>query len=198
MLSLHFGMIKSDKWIIEQVEKNQMIQPFEPKQIKENEAGEKCISYGLSSYGYDIRCTNEFAIFNILKGYTLIDPFQIKDSEIYKFTGDYCIIPANCCVLTSTVEKINMPRNVMAICLGKSTYARCGIIVNITPIEAGWTGYITIEISNTNNVPVKVYANQGIAQLLFFEGDQECLVSYKDRNGKYNDQSQSINHAKVE
>lgn len=175
-------MLKSDKWIKRMAIENKMIEPFEEKQIKQG-----VISYGISSYGYDIRLADEFKIFtNVFN--SIVDPKNFDPKSFVDFKGEVCIIPPNSFILGRSVEYLKIPRRVLGICLGKSTYARCGIIVNITPLEAEWEGQITIEISNTTPLPVKVYANEGIAQILFFESDEECEESYKDRKGKYDKQ----------
>ena len=179
--------IKSDKWIRRMAESSGMIEPFEPNQIKE-ENGNKVISYGTSSYGYDIRCANEFKIFTNINS-TIVDPKDCDPEALVGVTGDSCIIPPNSFALARTVEYFRIPRNVLTVCLGKSTYARCGIIVNVTPFEPEWEGYVTLEFSNTTPLPAKIYANEGVAQVLFFESDEICDVSYKDRNGKYMGQS---------
>lgn len=179
--------IKSDKWIRRMAESAGMIEPFEPNQIKE-ENGNKVISYGTSSYGYDIRCANEFKIFTNINS-TIVDPKNFDPKNFVEVTGDSCIIPPNSFALARTVEYFRIPRNVLTVCLGKSTYARCGIIVNVTPFEPEWEGYVTLEFSNTTPLPAKIYANEGVAQVLFFESDEICDVSYKDRNGKYMGQS---------
>jgi dCTP deaminase len=179
--------IKSDKWIRRMAESSGMIEPFEPNQIKE-ENGNKVISYGTSSYGYDIRCANEFKIFTNINS-TIVDPKNFDPKNFVEVTGDSCIIPPNSFALARTVEYFRIPRNVLTVCLGKSTYARCGIIVNVTPFEPEWEGYVTLEFSNTTPLPAKIYANEGVAQVLFFESDEICDVSYKDRNGKYMGQS---------
>lgn len=144
----------------------------------------KKISYGNSSYGYDVRCADEFKIFTNINS-SIIDPKNFDDKCFQDFKGDVCIIPPNSFVLARTVEYFRIPRNVLTVCLGKSTYARCGIIVNVTPLEPEWEGHVTLEFSNTTNLPAKIYANEGVAQMLFFESDEECAVSYKDRDGKY-------------
>lgn len=177
--------IKSDKWIRQQAEKG-MITPFEPQQVKVVE-GQKVISYGTSSYGYDVRCANEFKIFTNINS-TIVDPKNFDEKSFVEFTGDRCIIPPNSFALARTVERFVIPRDVLVICLGKSTYARCGIIVNVTPLEPEWEGYVTLEFSNTTNLPAVIYANEGIAQMLFFGGDEVCETSYKDRQGKYQNQ----------
>ncbi len=164
-----------------------MIEPFEPGQIRESENG-RVISYGTSSYGYDIRCSTEFKIFTNINS-AIVDPKQFDESSFVDFVGDVCIIPPNSFALARTIEYFRIPRNVLTICLGKSTYARCGIIVNVTPLEPEWEGYVTLEFSNTTPLPAKIYANEGIAQVLFFESDEPCETSYRDRNGKYQGQT---------
>jgi len=172
--------IKPDHWIRRMANEHAMIDPFVENQVR---AG--VVSYGLSSYGYDIRVANEFRIFTPATGQlTVVDPKQIDDRAMFHYSGDVCIIPPNSFALARTVEYFRIPRNVLTICLGKSTYARCGIIVNVTPFEPEWEGHVTIEISNTTPLPAKIYANEGIAQVIFFEGD-EPEVSYADRKGKY-------------
>jgi dCTP deaminase len=175
--------IKSDRWIRKMAEEHDMIEPFVANQVKDI-AGNKIISYGTSSYGYDVRCANEFKIFTNINS-TIVDPKNFDPKNFVEFTGDECIIPPNSFALARTVERFRIPRNVLTVCLGKSTYARCGIIVNVTPLEPEWEGYVTLEFSNTTPLPAKIYANEGVAQMLFFESDEECAVSYKDRNGKY-------------
>ena len=174
--------IKADRWIRRMAKEHGMIEPFEEKQVK---AG--VISYGVSSYGYDIRCSNEFMIFTNINS-TVIDPKKFDPKSFVEFTGDICTVPPNSFALARTIEYFRIPRNVMTICLGKSTYARCGIIVNVTPFEPEWEGHVTLEISNTTPLPAKIYANEGLAQVLFFESDEDCEVSYKDRAGKYQGQ----------
>ncbi|WP_394954343.1 dCTP deaminase [uncultured Helicobacter sp.] len=175
--------LKSDIWIRQMSLQNAMIEPFCEKQI-----GKETISYGLSSYGYDIRVGEEFMIFSNI-GATLVDPKNFKEENVVvKRVKDYCIIPPNSFALAHSIEYFRMPRDTLAICLGKSTYARCGIIVNVTPFEPEFEGHITIEISNTTPLPAKIYANEGIAQVLFLQGDEVCEVSYKDRGGKYQGQ----------
>lgn len=175
--------IKSDKWIRKMAREHGMIEPFEENQVKQVN-GEKVISFGTSSYGYDIRCANEFKIFTNINS-TIVDPKNFDPKNFVEVTGESCIIPPNSFALARTVEYFRIPRNVLTVCLGKSTYARCGIIVNVTPFEPEWEGYVTLEFSNTTPLPAKIYANEGVAQVLFFESDEECDVSYKDRNGKY-------------
>ena len=174
--------IKSDKWIRRMAAKG-MIEPFAPDQVKDSE-GKKIVSYGTSSYGYDIRCSTEFKIFTNVNS-TIIDPKHFDEKNFVDFKGEVCIIPPNSFALARTVEYFRIPRNVLTICLGKSTYARCGIIVNVTPFEPEWEGTVTLEISNTTPLPAKIYANEGIAQVLFFQSDEPCEKSYKDKKGKY-------------
>jgi len=171
--------IKPDKWIVRMVKEHNMIDPFVDDQIKDNK-----VSYGLSSYGYDVRISDEFKIFTNINT-TVVDPKNFDPKAFVDFKGDVCIIPPNSFVLGRSVEYFRIPRNVITICLGKSTYARCGIITNVTPFEPEWEGFVTMEISNTTPLPAKVYANEGIAQVLFFESDEECMISYGDRKGKY-------------
>lgn len=178
--------IKSDKWIRRMAEEHAMIEPFEPGQVKENDGG-RIVSYGTSSYGYDIRCSEEFKIFTNINS-AVVDPKNFDENSFVDYTGEVCIIPPNSFALARTVEYFRIPRNVLTVCLGKSTYARCGIIVNVTPFEPEWEGYVTLEFSNTTPLPAKIYANEGVAQVLFFESDEECEVSYKDRGGKYQGQ----------
>ena len=163
-----------------------MIEPFEAGQVKEHQ-GKKVVSYGTSSYGYDIRCSAEFKIFTNINS-TIVDPKEFDAKNFVDYRGDVCIIPPNSFALARTVEYFRIPRNVLTICLGKSTYARCGIIVNVTPFEPEWEGTATLEISNTTPLPAKIYANEGVAQMLFFESDEVCETSYRDRGGKYQGQ----------
>ncbi len=163
-----------------------MIEPFEPGQVREVD-GRRIVSYGTSSYGYDIRCSREFKIFTNINS-TIVDPKAFDAGSFVDFIGDVCIIPPNSFALARTVEYFRIPRNVLTICLGKSTYARCGIIVNVTPFEPEWEGYVTLEFSNTTPLPAKIYANEGVAQVIFFESDEVCETSYKDRGGKYQGQ----------
>ncbi len=179
--------IKSDKWIRRMAEQHGMIEPFEPGQVREVN-GRKIVSYGTSSYGYDIRCSNEFKLFTDINC-TIVDPKNFDPKSFVEVTGDHCIIPPNSFALARTVEYFRIPRNVLCTCLGKSTYARCGIITNVTPFEPEWEGFVTLEISNTTPLPARIYANEGIAQVLFFESDSPCEVSYKDKAGKYQRQS---------
>jgi dCTP deaminase len=171
--------LKSDIWIRKMAKEKGMITPF-----CEGLVGKGVVSYGLSSYGYDIRVSDEFKIFTNVNN-TVIDPKDFDERNVVDFKGDVCIVPPNSFALARTIEYFKMPPNVLAICLGKSTYARCGIIVNVTPFEPGFEGHITIEISNTTPLPAKIYANEGIAQVLFFEGDEQCETTYADRKGKY-------------
>jgi dCTP deaminase len=180
--------VKSDKWIRKMAKEARMIEPFEADQVRVDEAGNKMVSFGTSSYGYDIRCSNEFKIFTNINS-ALVDPKNFDESSFVDYTGDVCIIPPNSFALARTVEYLRIPRNVLTICLGKSTYARCGIIVNVTPFEPEWEGHVTLEFSNTTPLPAKIYANEGVAQVIFFEGDEECDISYKDRGGKYHGQT---------
>jgi dCTP deaminase len=179
--------IKPDRWIREMAETQGMIEPFEPGQVRATEHG-RVISYGTSSYGYDIRCSNEFKIFTNINS-AIVDPKNFDENSFVDFTGDVCIIPPNSFALARTVEYFRIPRNVLTVCLGKSTYARCGIIVNVTPFEPEWEGYVTLEFSNTTPLPAKIYANEGIAPVLLFESDEPCETSYRDRGGKYQGQT---------
>ena len=160
-----------------------MIEPFEPEQVSSVD-GKRVVSYGTSSYGYDIRCSNEFKIFTNINS-AVVDPKVFDQSSFVDFEGDSCIIPPNSFALARTVEYFRIPRNILTICLGKSTYARCGIIVNVTPFEPEWEGYVTLEFSNTTPLPARIYANEGIAQVIFFEASEPCEISYRDRQGKY-------------
>lgn len=178
--------ICSDKWIIEKCLNEKMIEPFVEKQVR-SDSGEKIISYGVSSYGYDIRVSNKFQIFTNVYG-SIVDPKKFDIKSLVKMEDDVCVIPPNSFALAITVEYFRIPENVLTICVGKSTYARCGIIVNVTPFEPGWEGYAVLEISNTTPLPAKIYAGEGIAQVLFFEGKERCLNSYADRDGKYHKQ----------
>ena len=175
--------IKSDRWIKHQSLNNYLISPFNDKQVSKG-----VISYGLSSYGYDVRLAPEFKIFTNINN-TVLDPKNLDESAFVDYEGDVCIIPPNSFILSRTIEKIQMPPNVLAIFMAKSTYARIGIVVGVTPLEPGWCGTVTIEISNTTPLPAKVYANEGIGQLLFFESDEQCQTTYADRLGKYQYQS---------
>lgn len=164
-----------------------IIEPFEPHQIRESN-NTRIISYGTSSYGYDIRCSNEFKIFTNINS-AIVDPKNFDANSFVDVRSDICIIPPNSFALARTVEYFRIPRNVLTICLGKSTYARCGIIVNITPLEPEWEGHVTLEFSNTTPLPAKIYANEGAAQVVFFESDEPCETSYRDRSGKYQGQT---------
>ena len=175
--------VLSDKWIKEMVRTNNMISPFENKQVRGNR-----ISYGLSSFGYDARVSNEFKIFTNVNS-EIVDPKNFKPNNFISKKGEECIIPPNSFVLSSTVEYFRIPNDVMVICLGKSTYARCGIIVNVTPLEPSWEGNVTLEFSNTTPLPAKIYANEGAAQFIFLKGNEKPDITYADRNGKYMKQS---------
>ena len=169
--------------------KNQsMIEPFSENQVRLDKDGEKLISYGVSSYGYDVRCSNEFKVFTNIHS-AIVDPKSFDEKSFVDIESNICVIPPNSFALARTVEYFKIPRNVLTVCLGKSTYARCGIIVNVTPLEPEWEGHVTLEFSNTTNLPAKIYAGEGVAQMLFFESDEECSVSYKDRGGKYQGQT---------
>ncbi|MDB5810688.1 MAG: deoxycytidine triphosphate deaminase [Betaproteobacteria bacterium] len=180
--------IKSDRWIRRMAQEHGMISPFEPHQVKQVN-GQRIVSYGTSSYGYDIRCSDEFKLFTNINS-TIVDPKNFDDKSFVDIKADSCVIPPNSFALARTVEFFRIPRNVLTICLGKSTYARCGIIVNVTPFEPEWEGYVTLEFSNTTPLPAKIYANEGVAQVVFFEcaADDVCETSYKDRGGKYQGQ----------
>ncbi|WP_025915497.1 dCTP deaminase [Herminiimonas sp. CN] len=191
--------IKPDHWIRHMAQDQIMISPFEAgqkrtKDVLSNDNGlvrmveEKIISYGTSSYGYDVRCANEFKIFTNVNS-TIVDPKNFDDKCFVDFTGDVCIIPPNSFVLARTIERFKIPRDVLVVCLGKSTYARCGIVVNVTPLEPEWEGYVTLEFSNTTPLPAKIYANEGCAQMLFFQSDEQCDTTYADRGGKYQGQT---------
>ena len=164
-----------------------MIEPFESGQVR-YEGGEKLISYGTSSYGYDVRCSREFKVFTNINSAT-VDPKAFDSNSFVDVESDVCVIPPNSFALARTVEYFRIPRNVLTICLGKSTYARCGIIVNVTPLEPEWEGHVTLEFSNTTTLPAKIYANEGVAQMLFLESDEVCETSYADRGGKYQGQT---------
>ena len=180
--------IKSDKWIRKMAFENGMIEPFQEDQIRYSDDNSRLISYGLSSYGYDVRCANEFKVFTNIHS-AIVDPKSFDEKSFVDIESDICVIPPNSFALARTVEYFKIPRNVLTVCLGKSTYARCGIIVNVTPLEPEWEGHVTLEFSNTTNLPAKIYAGEGVAQMLFFESDEECSVSYKDRGGKYQGQT---------
>lgn len=179
--------IKSDRWIEKMALEHGMITPFQGAQRRETEEG-RIISYGVSSYGYDVRCANEFKIFTNINS-AVVDPKSFDDKSFVAVNSDVCIIPPNSFALARTVEYFRIPRNILTICLGKSTYARCGIIVNVTPLEPEWEGHVTLEFSNTTTLPAKIYANEGVAQMIFLEANDVCAVSYRDRNGKYQGQT---------
>ena len=174
--------IKSDRWIREMALKHQMISPFSEKQVRQG-----VISYGLSSYGYDLRVADEFKIFTNVNS-TIVDPKNFDERSFVTVRSDCCIVPPNSFALARSIEFFKIPRDVLTICLGKSTYARCGIIVNVTPFEPEWEGYVTLEISNTTPLPAKIYANEGLCQIIFFQSDEPCETSYADRKGKYQGQ----------
>ena len=174
--------LKPDRWIRKMALEQNMIEPFAEGQVRSG-----VISYGVSSYGYDIRVADEFKIFtNVFSA--VVDPKHFDPKSMIDFQGEVCVIPPNSFVLARTVEYFRIPRSVLTICVGKSTYARCGIIVNVTPFEPEWVGFVTLEISNTTPLPARIYANEGIAQVLFFQGDEECEISYADKKGKYQGQ----------
>lgn len=176
--------IKSDRWIRTMAEEQRMIEPFEPGQVRRN-ADRRVISYGTSSYGYDVRCANEFKIFTNVHTTAVVDPKNFDETSFVSIEEPFCIIPPNSFALARTVEYFRIPANVLTVCLGKSTYARCGIIVNVTPLEPEWEGHVTLEFSNTTPLPAKIYAGEGAAQMLFFESDERCEITYRDRGGKY-------------
>ncbi len=177
--------IKSDKWIRRMAAQG-MIEPFAATQVREVD-GRRIVSYGTSSYGYDVRCADEFKIFTNINS-TIVDPKAFDSNSFVDFKGPVCIIPPNSFALARTVEHFRIPRSVLTICLGKSTYARCGVIVNVTPLEPEWEGHVTLEFSNTTPLPAKIYAGEGCAQVIFIESDEVCETSYKDRGGKYQGQ----------
>jgi dCTP deaminase len=174
--------VKPDRWIRRMALEHKMIEPFTDRQMREG-----VISYGVSSYGYDIRVADEFRIFTNVNS-TIVDPKHFDPRSLVDYKGDSCLIPPNSFALARSVEYFRIPRNVLTICLGKSTYARCGIIVNVTPFEPEWEGFVTLEISNTTPLPAKIYANEGLCQVIFFESDEDCEISYKDKKGKYQSQ----------
>jgi len=178
--------IKCDNWIRRMAREHRMIEPFEAGQVRESN-GQRIVSYGTSSYGYDVRCADEFKIFTNINS-TIVDPKAFDEKSFVDFRGDVCIIPPNSFALARTVEYFRVPRNVLIITVGKSTFARCGVIVNVTPLEPEWEGNVTLEFSNTTPLPAKIYAHEGVAQMLFFESDEVCATSYKDRGGKYQGQ----------
>ncbi|HEX9584856.1 MAG TPA: dCTP deaminase [Gammaproteobacteria bacterium] len=175
--------IKSDKWIRRMAAEKGLIEPFQSDQIREVK-GERVISFGTSSYGYDIRCADEFKIFTNINS-AVVDPKNFDNNSFVDLKADVCIVPPNSFALARTVEYFRIPRDILTICLGKSTYARCGIIVNVTPLEPEWEGHVTLEFSNTTPLPAKIYANEGVAQVLFLQADDVCETSYADRGGKY-------------
>lgn len=175
--------LRSDRWIREMAIKHKMIEPFADRQVREAK-GERLVSYGLSSYGYDLRVGEKFKVFTNIHN-TIVDPKNFNANSFVDIEGTTCVIPPNSFALAMSVEYFRIPRNVLTLCIGKSTYARCGIIVNVTPFEPEWEGYVTLEISNTTPLPAKIYAGEGLAQVLFFVCEEECEVSYADRKGKY-------------
>ena len=175
--------LQSDRWIRQMAKTHGMIEPFVEGQVRYKE-GEKVISYGLSSYGYDLRVADEFKVFTNLHN-TVIDPKNFNENAFIDIQSDVCIVPPNSFALARSIEYFRIPRDVLTICIGKSTYARCGIIVNVTPFEPEWEGYVTLEISNTTPLPAKIYANEGLAQVLFYQAAEACEISYADRKGKY-------------
>ena len=181
--------IKSDRWIRQMAQEHGMIEPFEAGQVRVGEQEQKLVSYGTSSYGYDVRCAREFKVFTNVHS-AIVDPKNFDERSFIDIVGDECIIPPNSFALARTVEYFRIPRDVLTICLGKSTYARCGIIVNVTPLEPEWEGHVTLEFSNTTNLPARIYAGEGVAQMLFFQSDADdvCETSYTDRGGKYQGQ----------
>src|SRR5476649_1617296 len=179
--------IKSDQWIKRMAQTAHMIEPFSPTQVRQTEAGRSVISYGLSRYGYDLRVSNEFKVFtNVFN--TVVDPKAFDEKSFVDIETDVCIVPPNSFALARSVEYFRIPRDVITVCLGKSTYARCGIIVNVTPLEPEWEGHVTLEISNTTPLPAKIYANERLAQVLFYQAAEVCETSYADRSGKYQGQ----------
>jgi len=178
--------LKPDHWIRKMVHEERMIEPFADNQVHDG-----VISYGVSSYGYDIRVANEFKIFTNVYS-VIVDPKDFMSESMVDFKGDVCVIPPNSFALARSVEYFRIPRSVLTICVGKSTYARCGIIVNVTPFEPQWEGFVTLEISNTTPLPARIYANEGIAQVLFFQADEECETSYADKKGKYQKQESIV------
>src|SRR5205809_318466 len=174
--------VKNDRWIRRMVREHDMINPFAESQVREG-----VISYGVSSYGYDLRVADEFKIFTNVNS-TIVDPKHFDEKSFVEFRGPVCIVPPNSFALARSVEWLKIPRSVLTICLGKSTYARCGIIVNVTPLEPEWEGHVTLEFSNTTPLPARIYANEGVAQVVFLESDELCQTSYRDRGGKYQGQ----------
>ncbi len=182
--------LKSDKWIKKMAKEKGMIEPFSEKLIKEAN-GDRIVSYGLSSYGYDLRVSDQFKVFTNVYN-SMVDPKKFMEDSFVHIQSDVCIIPPNSFALAVSVEYFRIPRNVLTLCIGKSTYARCGIIVNVTPFEPEWEGFVTLEISNTTPLPAKIYANEGLAQVLFLEADEVCETSYADRQGKYMNQPKNV------
>ncbi len=180
--------IRSDRWIRQMARENDMIAPFAAQQVRHLDDGHAVISYGVSSYGYDARCANTFKVFTNIHS-AIVDPKNFDPHSFVDKEGPYCIIPPNAFVLSHTVEYFRIPPNVLTLCLGKSTYARCGIIVNVTPLEPEWEGHVTLEFSNTTNLPAKIYAHEGVVQMVFLQADENCMQTYKDRGGKYHKQS---------
>jgi dCTP deaminase len=176
--------IKSDRWIRQMALQEGMIEPFADQQVREVD-GSRVISYGTSSYGYDVRCAREFKIFTNVHTTSVVDPKNFDETSFVSIDENFCIIPPNSFALARTVEYFRIPRDVLTVCLGKSTYARCGIIVNVTPLEPEWEGHVTLEFSNTTPLPAKIYADEGVAQMLFFQSDEQCDTTYKQRGGKY-------------
>lgn len=174
--------IKNDSWIVKMAKEHGMIEPFEDSQVRDD-----AVSFGVSSYGYDMRVSDEYKIFTNVNS-SIVDPKKFDASSFMEVKADHILVPPNSFALARSVEYFRIPRNVLAVCLGKSTYARCGIICNVTPFEPEWEGHVTIEISNTTPLPAKIYSNEGICQVLFFESDEACRVSYKDKKGKYQGQ----------
>jgi dCTP deaminase len=174
--------VMPDHWIRRMAIENKMIEPFQDRQVREG-----VISYGVSSYGYDLRVADEFNIFTNVNS-SIVDPKHFDKRSFVEFKGDVCIVPPNSFALGRSMEYFRIPRNVLTICVGKSTYARCGIIVNVTPFEPEWEGFVTLEISNTTPLPAKIYANEGLCQVIFLKADEECEISYKDKKGKYQSQ----------
>jgi len=174
--------VKNDRWIRNMVREKEMIKPFADSQVREG-----VISYGVSSYGYDLRVADEFKIFTNVNS-SVVDPKNFDERSFVEFRGPVCMVPPNSFALARSVEYFKIPRSVLTICVGKSTYARCGIIVNVTPLEPEWEGFVTLEISNTTPLPARVYSNEGLCQIVFFESDEECEISYKDKKGKYQSQ----------
>jgi dCTP deaminase len=186
--------LKSDRWIRQMALEHKMIEPFSETQVRE-EGGKKLVSFGLSSYGYDLRVARNFKVFTNVYN-SIVDPKNFRADAFIDIQADECIIPPNSFALARSVEYFRIPRNVLTLCIGKSTYARCGIIVNVTPFEPEWEGFVTLEISNTTPLPAKIYAGEGLAQVLFFVADEVCEVSYADRKGKYMKQME-ITHPSI-